>query len=169
MPRSCVKENLISACGCTLCAFRRGDNANDLGGGILFTNGGLVSVTQNSSYRNSAISGAGIAMFSGAADVIGNVIDTNRASAPGGRIANSSRAYLKIVNNTFDVCVGSHDGVGDGGGALGGDVSVVGLVEVDYNCIWNTTPADYYRFVPGAHSLSADPQYCDPPAQRTAI
>lgn len=119
---------------------------------------------------------------------IGNLFVDDTANSGGG-IANSGRFDLRMYNNTFDRCVGGNIGgsaiwwahggnVGgvirnniitnclstfDVGGAIGGDPEVVGLVDVDYNDLWNNSPADYYRLTAGPNAVSADPLYCDAP------
>jgi parallel beta-helix repeat protein len=131
--------------------------------------------------------GGGVYLYEGFPITISGNLFVADTSGFGGGLDNSGRDDAVILNNTFDRCVAGGGGgnaiwwangatiggvvrnnifsntstTGGTGGAFGGDQSVVGLVDLDYNCVWNNSPQDYYRFSAGPNSLSADPLYCD--------
>jgi len=135
------------------------------------------------------LGGGGIYLYEGFPVTITGNLFVDDTSNFGGGIDNSGRSFVTVTGNTFDRCVSGiangggnaiwwaeHATVGGAiknnvvtntnspvtpGGGIGCDANIVGLVDLDYNAVWNNTPQDYYRFLPGPHSLGADPLYCN--------
>lgn len=134
--------------------------------------------------------GGGVYLISEGRITISNNLFVHDTSDHGGGLDNSGRDSVVVINNTFDNCVAGLGGGGGNaiwwsnngdvgciiknntftntrslngqGGAVGGDPGVVGLVSVEYNAVWNNTPAHYYRLNGGLGSVIGDPLYCEP-------
>lgn len=121
------------------------DNEGATGGGIRLSVSGSALITANWIYRNSAVNGGGIAMVDAAADVMGNVVDSNWAYSYGGAVYCRGEPAHLITGNTFVGNRAQHRGGGihfDEGGA----VTVSG----------NLFFADTARFGGGIHNEARD-------------
>ncbi|MEW5702543.1 MAG: right-handed parallel beta-helix repeat-containing protein [Candidatus Zixiibacteriota bacterium] len=100
-----VIENAQNAaaisCAAASPTIRKNHIRDNTSAGILLTGGSLALILDNFIYRNRAASGAGVCMDGAAADLIGNVIDSNRASFSGGGVYCSGEGPHQITGNVF--------------------------------------------------------------------
>lgn len=160
-----------------------------LGGAVFCIDDNGHTISGNRFLGNFAGGGGGGIYYyhGGVAEVTGNLF-VDDTSDHGGGVDNSDRQNLHLTHNTFDRCVAGIGGGGgnaawwahgapiggtfrnnivtdtkglSGGGALGCDPDIVGLVGIDYNDFFNNTPADHFRFAAGPNDIFDDPMYCD--------
>jgi parallel beta-helix repeat protein/predicted outer membrane repeat protein len=128
------------------------DNFSDQAGGGLFLLGCNGAIIENNLIlSNSSPNGGGVVVSTGQTCILINNTIVDNAGGVGGGISIWYSGSTTLLNN---IIVGSSAGYGIY--SEGSSNSVI-----EYNDVWNNTPADYSGISPGEGCISDDPRFCD--------